>query len=93
MSVAQIDMATRTAESAVPAVARRQLGTNDRGTITAQWAGIALVAIVPAVFWTSCIWLACRLGSVAISGTSLVLVAASITLFLTVIGSALMASR
>jgi hypothetical protein len=93
MSAAQIDMATRATNSPVPAVAKRPLGTNDRGTATAQCVGIALVAIVPAVFWTACIWLACRAWGVAITHTSLALFAASIIVFLTVIGSALTASR
>jgi hypothetical protein len=96
MSAAQIDMATPATGSAVPAVAKRPVGTSDRAgdrALTAKIVGMALVAVVPAIFWTACIWLACRLAGVAIASTSLALIAASIALFMTVIGSALLASR
>jgi hypothetical protein len=53
--------------------------------------GLAIVALVPAVFWTGCLWLAFRAMGIDISAACLFAVGAGIAIFLTAVGSALLA--
>ena len=94
MSMAQIERGVRSA-SAVPHVGNRDgsvcdgVGHVERNN---KIVGMFAVAVVPAVFWAGLVWLVCALTGIGISYVTLTIIGSVVTLFLTIIGSALIAS-
>ena len=96
MSLAHVEMVANRSPAAVPSlvplVSKRPLGairSCNRGTAF----GMVVVAIIPAVFWTGCIWRASSALGLPLSGSTLAIIAVAIAGFLTIIASALMAAR
>jgi hypothetical protein len=96
MSLAHVDLVGTSAvgrdASPVPRVGKRLDRSADAPTNDwAMFYGLLIVALVPAVFWTGAIWLVSRAFDMALSASSLGLIAGGITIFLTIVGSVVMA--
>lgn len=101
MSLAHVEMVANRPQAAVPSpvplVAKRAYVRQHAEAVRSGSAGIAvgmiLVAILPAVFWTGCVWMVSNALGVPLSGSTLTIVTVAIAGFLTIIGTALMAAR
>ena len=91
MDIAHINLPV--AASPVPSVARHTTGPAGRQrrlSVSDQVLGMVIVAAIPAVIWTLAIFLACRSFDIAITAATLATIGGSITIFLGIVGSALM---